>query len=84
MELKHICSVLRPHEKLLVSFEGNVFQSTPSSHHQIENLTNNHLECDTRAFFLVSQLVDQKPNWIIKSTDTDFIRGGFRQVTLVT
>ena len=78
--VQYLCSkmiddrtILRENEKLIVSFEGKVYLTTSESCQEMEDLKNNHLECDTRAFFLLSQMQDAKPNWVIKSTDTDFM-----------
>ena len=73
LKMKNDSAFLRPHEKLLVSFEGKVFQSTHEGCQEIYHLRKKHMECDTRAFFLLSQFTDSKRNWVIKSTDTDFL-----------
>ena len=66
------CSLLE-NEKLFVSCEGNVFRVTRKGTVESEELRNNHVESDTRMYFLMANSNIRKPVWIIRSTDTDIL-----------
>ena len=56
---------------LFVSFEGNVFKISTTDTTEEHYLRNNHVESDTRIFFLITNINVITPIWVVWSTDTD-------------
>ena len=64
---------LQDHEKLVVSFEGIVYEVAKYGSKQLPYAVNNHIESDTRMFLLLSTLHYQKKVWVVRSTNTDVL-----------
>jgi len=50
-----------------------VYKVTSEKTTEIQYLNNNHIESDTRLFFLLTNVDLGKPVWVIRSTDTDML-----------
>ena len=51
---------LQDHEKLVVSFEGIVYEVAKYGSKQLPYAVNNHIESDTRMFLLLSTLLPKE------------------------